>query len=1019
MKPKPQYKTDWHVECTPGCPGLSGTVEAEEGGKAIGGTVERLEGNTFYENVKLVVHNELGTVETPAQTFQTPLVLPTVKATPGGSAGKGSYNVGGIVTPFNSKISNCQFEYGPTTEYVYSAPCTPDPVGRNEVQRIGFGYNPAENPNGSFKLVFRGQVTESMRVGVPGSVVAKELQALSAIGPEGVVDVEDEQGFFSWVYTIHFAGPLSATNLTPLRGLIENETINSPSNNFAETLIQGGNNAPVLVEAHLTGLTPGATYHYRLVAVNSLGTVSTEDQVFVPPLAADEAACPNEQRRIENLSTRLPECRAYELVSNQPKNGFSAGLYSFNDDEMVAYVSTAGNINESGQGNLGNQYIAKRTADGWETLAHLNGPKGSPYYPRGSVQIQYLKQYSPSLERSIWMRGANNETRTIFLRETNGEFKRINPPPLPSFYGPDSTFMGASQDLSHVFWLGMDAGVQLWGPTIPEAGLYEYEGTGNTGPPTRRVDLKNNGEPISECLNGLFREGAAEYNGSSADGKTVFFTEHACEGHAQQLWVRVNASKSYFASESQCTRSPSDPGGACYTPVLNPPPFAGPADAIFQSATLSGSRVFFTTSQQLVNGDTNKSNDLYRYELPSVSNPNPSPALINISSGGPNAQVKEILRASEDGSTAYFVAKGVLASNQDALGETARDGDENIYVWNENGSQHEGTTTFIGRLAEGRDAYARLSGEITPDGRYFVFPSYAPLTPSDTDNAQDIFRYDDVTGELSRISVGTSGAGGNEDGMDANIPQDAEHTHPSITDDGQIIVFSTSEALSPDDGNGAPDVYIWKNGRTALLSTGSVGGGAGGAMIDGSGRNIYFGSGQQLTREDTDSVGDVYDARINGGVSFAKVENCTGEACQPPQSGVQTVPPPSTNRSDGAGNYKRATVSINAPSRSQLAKLAAGGRVGLNVTVSEGGKLSFKGTGLIGKKRTLAFAATRRTVQAGPVQMPVSLGKTALAHLRKAGSLKLQLSAEFADATPSTRSLTLISPKARAKRQEG
>ncbi len=36
---KATYKTDWHIECTPGCPGLSGTVEAEEGGKAIGGTV--------------------------------------------------------------------------------------------------------------------------------------------------------------------------------------------------------------------------------------------------------------------------------------------------------------------------------------------------------------------------------------------------------------------------------------------------------------------------------------------------------------------------------------------------------------------------------------------------------------------------------------------------------------------------------------------------------------------------------------------------------------------------------------------------------------------------------------------------------------------------------------------------------------------------------------------------------------------------------------------------------------------
>ncbi len=159
------------------------------------------------------------------------------------------------------------------------------------------------------------------------------------------------------------------------------------------------------------------------------------------------------------------------------------------------------------------------------------------------------------------------------------------------------------------------------------------------------------------------------------------------------------------------------------------------------------------------------------------------------------------------------------------------------------------------------------------------------MTPNDTDNAADIYRYDDVTGELIRISVGTSGTGGNGDGLDAEMPQAAEHTHPSITDDGQEIVFATSEALSADDGNGAPDVYIWKNGHTSLLSTGSVGGGATAADIDASGRNIYFESSQQLTQEDTDSVSDVYDARIDGGVSFARVENCTGEACQPPAVG--------------------------------------------------------------------------------------------------------------------------------------
>jgi hypothetical protein len=1020
---KAAYKTDWHIECTPGCPGLSGTVEAEEGGKAIGGTVERLEGNTFYESVKLVAHNELGTVETPAQSFQTTLVLPEVKATPGGSAGTGTYNVGGVVTPFNSKITDCHFEYGPTTEYVYSAPCSPNPVGRNEVQQIT-----VPGLEGQFKLSFRGQTTENISQSAPASVVESELKALSAIGPEGVTGVERTLVFFATVYTIHFSGPLASQNLGPIRGIEgtlplcdDQTTCHLGDPGPAQTLIEGGNNAPVLVEAHLTGLTPGATYHYKLVAANSLGTVSTDDQEFVPPLAASESACPNEQERTENSSTRLPECRAYELVTNRPKSGFSASLYAFSNSETVGYRSEAGNIEESGQGNFGNnQYVAKRTADGWTTLAHLNGPKGTPYAPRGKVTAQYLVQFSPDLERSIWMQAVEGKHNAPYLRDTNGDLVQIGEPPMIS--GAEGYFRGASQDLSHMFWIGteFDSTAPGWAPGVG-FGIYEFAGTENTGPP-HEVDLNNNGEPISECVFGSsFEPGHAFYEASSANGSTVFLQIKACEGHPQQIYVRVNASKTYFASESQCTRTASDPGGACYTPALEYGAYGegGPADAIFQSATLDGSRVFFMTRQQLVNGDTNKSTDIYRYELPSSSTPNPSPALIDVSSGGPNAQVKEVLRTSEDGSTVYFAAKGVLAANKDPLGDTAHDGDENLYVWNQDGSQPEGTTTFIGRLDESHDGFIRSTSEITPNGRHFLFRTYYPMTPNDTDNAADIYRYDDVTGELVRVSVGTSGTGGNGDSLDAEMPQAPEHTHPSITDDGEEVVFATSEALSADDGNGAPDVYIWKNGHTALLSTGSVGGGATAADIDASGRNIYFESTQQLTQEDTDSVSDVYDARIDGGVSFARIESCKGEACQPPQSGVQPTPTPGSGRSNGAGNYKRATVSIGAVTRSQLAKLAAGGRAALNVTVSEGGKLFLKGMSLIGKKQKLAFAAARRTVQPGHVQVPVSLGKNALAQLRKAGSLKIKLSAEFADATPSTTSLTLKAPNARTKRQEG
>ena len=43
------------------------------------------------------------------------------------------------------------------------------------------------------------------------------------------------------------------------------------------------------------------------------------------------------------------------------------------------------------------------------------------------------------------------------------------------------------------------------------------------------------------------------------------------------------------------------------------------------------------------------------------------------------------------------------------------------------------------------------------------------LLPTDTDNAADLYRYDDATGELVRVSVDAAGTGGNGDGFDVEF----------------------------------------------------------------------------------------------------------------------------------------------------------------------------------------------------------------------------------------------------------
>ena len=329
---KAAYQTTWNVVCRPQCPTVAESVviEGDEAGGPVSLDPIRLETNTYYE-VELIATNSAGSVTTE-EFFTTPNIAPKITPAPGGSSGKGAYSIGGVVTPYNTKITDCHFEYGPTTEYVYSAPCSPQPVGRNEYQAFAIAATA-----GQFRLVFRGQETGDIAVGADEKIVEEELQALSTIGPEGVTEVAREFGFFFVAYYVHFSGPLSGTNLGPIKIINGTHTVfiegqgippaccTGDTLGFSGAIVEGGNNDPVVVEAHLTGLTPGATYHYKIFATNNVGTVTSEDIRFVAPLAVGDKPCPNEAVRIENNSTRLPECRAYELVTSAFKASYGCG----------------------------------------------------------------------------------------------------------------------------------------------------------------------------------------------------------------------------------------------------------------------------------------------------------------------------------------------------------------------------------------------------------------------------------------------------------------------------------------------------------------------------------------------------------------------------------------------------------------------------------------------------------------------------------------------------------------------
>jgi hypothetical protein len=167
--------------------------------------------------------------------------------------------------------------------------------------------------------------------------------------------------------------------------------------------------------------------------------------------------------------------------------------------------------------------------------------------------------------------------------------------------------------------------------------------------------------------------------------------------------------------------------------------------------------------------------------------------------------------------------------------------------------------------------------------------------------------------------------------------------NPTVSSaNGDYVFFDTAAALVPQDVDGevpasgndansdlyvsvSTDVYEWRKdgvdgcvrvqGCLALISTGR-----GGLKVEllgttASGRDVFFTTHESLLPQDADKAGDVYDARIGGGVSppVPGPVECEGDACSTPASPPNDSTPSSFTFS-GVGNL------IPAPSTKAVVK---------------------------------------------------------------------------------------------------
>lgn len=664
-------------------------------------------------------------------------------------------------------------------------------------------------------------------------------------------------------------------------------------------------------------------------------------------------------------SESLPEGRVYEQVTPAYKAGQNAqygpqqeSFYVARERDALAFQSLGVFAGSPSGLAIGNGYLATRGEHEWDitptdppaSLSPL-GPVSEPldYNPNLTESLSFLELGKNLGARSVVKQGA------FYLRKEDDSFTQVSPllgSPVEGEPLPSIAYRGASANFST---LVLSTGERLLASDTNNEftrRVYEVAGADTSSPSLELVSVDNNGNPTDPLCNSVV--GTSEGSGSvfhavSSDGSRIYFTANTVEaegrrcdsplapgfapGNPAELFVRIDGIRTLKVSEPvpvQCTAGP------CTT--------AEKATATFQGASEGGKVVFFTTKRPLVNADVDSTNDLYMAEV----GENAVTKLAMVSEGdttdvtrGEGAGVQGVARISNDGTQVWFVAQGVLTTAANGLGESAIRGADNLY-------EYQTTTAsmkFVATLCSGFERSGSVSGysfcpgetdrglwrpfdkreiQVSENGRYLVFSTSAQLIRSgpqaDTDAAKDVYRYDSSTGTIERVSVGETGFdnNGNDNESEATI-QAPEYnlgqltiqqglSSRAVSADGSTVVFSSWLPLSAKAHNDNADVYVWKEGAVGLISGGMPEERDGQAVISASGRNIFFGTTESLAPNDTDGVGDIYDARIGGGFPTTLVgpAGCNGDACQGEPGVVPTLLAPAslTLTDEGAPSAK-------------------------------------------------------------------------------------------------------------------
>jgi hypothetical protein len=785
------------------------------------------------------------------------------------------------VDPEGVNVTDCHFDYGTTTAYGLSAPCSPAP---------GSGS---------------GDITVSAALSGlhPGMVYHFRIVAVNASGES----TGGDQTFTTLSTVLTEAATGVGVGEATLNGSVNPEGVAVTACEFEYGMTSsydktvpcatdpGTGNAQTSVSATITGLQLTTTYHYRLRSSSGGSEGHGADLTFTTVSPRDF------------VGVGLPDERVYELVTN-PDNGDAevyepeAGdVYSSIKTELPFQASVDGGAvafvgspsvggNEDAGEYSGNEYVARRLAGGsWAqtNVSPVGFPSGVFEGFSDDLSVGFLDSLEPVAAGApgfgeAKLQGGNYDIlysastaaadggyvpliTTSPPYRSRGEFTTFGVghgflPKVRQNYTRVLMYAGASADSSHVLFEANDAltlGAEGGSAAHykEENNLYEYA--------DGQLRLVNVLPDHSTKANATFGAPNFEKGGTGAYASPDF--SHVISNDGSRIfWTDLNTGHIYVRENGTSTVEISSGGK-------------------FWTATPDGSKVFYTDG------------DLYEYDVETGHTTDLTPGVT----------VQGVIGTSEDGTYVYYVTAGFDLD----LWHNGTTSTIKILSPYDNGDGEEGMNPYTGNFAgDWRPGYGNRMAEVSPDGHGVVFMSTNGENPETGKNTGRVDVYDADSGRLYCASCGSPGSQG-------FVPLTFSNTYMKrwISNDGSRVFFDSKEALVPRDTNGKLDVYEWERpgagtckasttGCIYLLSGGTSSGHSYLADASANGNDVFVVTRAKLLSRDDNEMYDLYDVRV-GGSEPVSVPQCTGTGCQ----GLPSAPPvfatPSSVTFEGAGNF--------------------------------------------------------------------------------------------------------------------